>query len=127
MINVDEFLKPYKEHLFNLRENLKKDVQQLINEGKISYEQAINIFEDSKLFEIKSFIICEGIFDVYTDDISGYINRCETIYFSQVIDWINDSEGEVLEAYNAISDKDPYKEIYDTVIDDNIVGFKYDW
>lgn len=127
MINVDEFLKPYKEHLFNLRENLKKDVQQLINEGKISYEQAINIFEDSKLFEIKSFIICEGIFDVYTDDISGYVNRCETIYFSQVIDWINDSEGEVLEAYNAISDKDPYKEIYDTVIDDNIVGFKYDW
>lgn len=127
MINVDEFLKPYKEHLFNLRENLKKDVQQLIDEGKISYEQAINIFEDSKLFEIKSFIICEGIFDVYTDDISGYVNRCETIYFSQVIDWINDSEGEVLEVYNAISDKDPYKEIYDTVIDDNIVGFKYDW
>lgn len=130
MINVDEFLKPYKEHLFNLRENLKKDVQQLIDEGKINYEQAINIFENSKLFEIKSFIIREGIFDVYTDDISGYVNRCETIYFSQVIDWIDDNYEDYVTKIceeKGVTKEDFQKEIYDTIINDNIVGFKYDW
>lgn len=132
MINVDEFLKPYKEHLFNLRENLKKDVQQLIDEGKISYEQAINIFEYSELFKIEDFIICEGIFDVYTDYASDrlWFNRCETIYFSRISDWIDDDyEGCVTKICEekGVTKEDLQKEIYDTIINDNIVGFKYDW
>lgn len=136
MINVDEFLKPYKERLSNLREDLKKDVQQLIDEKKINYEQAIRIFEDSKLFEIEGFIMTNGIFDVYTDYISGsWINRCETIYFSQISDWINedyideDDDENFLKAYKDknVSREDLQKEIYDTIINDNIVGFIYDW
>lgn len=136
MINVDEFLKPYEERLFNLREDLKKDVQQLIDEKKINYEQAIRIFEDSKLFEIKGFIITNGIFDVYTDYISGsWVNRCETIYFSQISDWINedyideDDDEDFLKAYKDknVNREDLQKEIYDTIINDNIVGFIFDW
>lgn len=131
MINVDEFLKPYKERLFNLREDLKKDIQQLIDEKKINYEQAIRIFEDSKLFEIEGFIMTNGIFDVYTDYISGsWVNRCETIYFSQISDWINeDYDGNVTEICEnkGVTKEDLQKEIYDTIINDNIVGFIYDW
>lgn len=136
MINKGEFIKPYKERLFNLREDLKKDVQQLIDKKEINYEQAIRIFEDSKLFEIEGFIMTNGIFDVYTDYISGsWVNRCETIYFSQISDWINegyvdeDDDEDFLKAYKDknITKEDLQKEIYDTIVNDNIVGFKYDW
>lgn len=132
MINVDEFLKPYKEHLSNLREDLKKDVQQLIDKKEINYEQAISIFVYSELFKIKDFIICEGIFDIYTDYASGrlWFNRHETIDFGQISDWIDDDyKGcvtKICEEKN-ITKEDLQKEIYDTIIDDNIVGFKYDW
>lgn len=135
MINADEFLKPYEERLFNLREDLKKDVQQLIDEKKINYEQAIRIFEDSKLFEIEGFIMTNGIFDVYTDYISGsWVNRCETIYFSQISDWINEGyadedDEDFLKTYKDknITKEDLQKEIYDMIVNDNIVGFIYDW
>lgn len=135
MIDEIEFLKPYKERLSNLREDLKKDVQQLINEKKINYEQAISIFEDSKLFEIEGSIMTNGIFDVYTDYISGsWVNRYETIYFSQITDWINEDyidedDEDFLKAYKDknVSREDLQKEIYDTIINDNIVGFIYDW
>lgn len=130
-MNVIEFLKPYKNSLSNLREKLKKEVQQLIDEKKINYEQAIRIFEDSKLFEIEGFIMTNGIFDVYTDYISGsWVNRCETIYFSQISDWINDDDSDsfLKEVYDKnVNKENLQKEIYNTVIDDNIVGFKYDW
>lgn len=131
MIDEIEFLKPYKERLSNLREDLKKEVQQLIDEKKINYEQAIRIFEDSKLFEIEGFIMTNGIFDVYTDCISGsWVNRYETIYFSQISDWINDDSDDYLEKVykdKNITKEDLQKEIYDTIISDNIVGFIYDW
>lgn len=131
MIDEIEFLKPYKERLSNLREDLKKEVQQLIDEKKINYEQAIRIFEDSKLFEIEGFIMTNGIFDVYTDYISGsWVNRCETIYFSQISDWINDDdEGCITEICKekGVTKEDLQKEIYDTIISDNIIGFIYDW
>lgn len=126
-----DILKPYKERLSNLREDLKKEVQQLIDKKEINYEQAISIFESSKLFEIKSFIIRDGIFDAYTDYISGsWVNRCETIYFSQISDWINeDYDGNVTEICEnkGVTKEDLQKEIYDTIINDNIVGFIYDW
>lgn len=126
-----DILKSYKERLSNLREDLKKEVQQLIDEKKINYEQAISIFEYSELFGIKSFIICDGIFDAYTDYISGsWVNRCETIYFSQISDWINeDYDGNVTEICEnkGVTKEDLQKEIYDTIINDNIVGFIYDW
>ena len=132
MIDLAKFLEPHKEHLSNLREDLKKDVQQLIDEKKINYEQAIEILENSKLFEIKDFIIRDGIFDTYTDYISGsWVNRRETIYFSQISDWINDNydDEEFLEDYKDknITKEDLQKEIYDTIVNDNIVGFIYDW
>ena len=132
MIDLAKFLEPYKEHLSNLREDLKKDVQQLIDEKKINYEQAIEILENSKLFEIKDFIIRDGIFDTYTDYISGsWVNRRETIYFLQISDWINDNydDEEFLEDYKDknITKEDLQKEIYDTIVNDNIVGFIYDW
>ena len=130
-MNVIEFLKPYKESLSNLREKLKKEVQKLVDEKKINYEEAIRIFENSELFGIETYLINTGIFDVYTDYISGYwANRYETIYFSDISDWINydDSDSFLKEVYDKnVNKEDLQKEIYDTIINDNIVGFKYDW
>ena len=112
--------------------DLKKEVQQLIDEKKINYEQAIEIFENSKLFEIETFIIDDGIFGVYSDYISErlWVDRHETIYFSHISDWINDDyKGCVTEIYKDedITKEDLQKEIYDTIVNDNIVGFIYDW
>lgn len=130
-MNVIEFLKPYKESLSNLREKLKKEVQKLVDEKKINYEEAIRIFEHSELFGIETYLINIGIFDVYTDYISGYwANRYETIYFSDISDWINDDDNDsfLKEVYDKnVNKEDLQKEIYDTIISDNIVGFKYDW
>lgn len=127
-----DILEPYKERLSNLREDLKKEVQQLIDKKEINYEQAIEIFENSKLFEIETFIIDDGIFGVYSDYISErlWVDRHETIYFSHISDWINDDyKGCVTEIYKDedITKEDLQKEIYDTIINDNIVGFIYDW
>ena len=134
MINIEEFLESYKKRLSNLREDLKKEVQRLIDEKKINYEQAIRILENSKLFEIEDFIISDGIFDVYTDYVSDfmYVNRGETIYFSRISDWINDNEEKEKYVKKAYKDKDInredlQKEIYDTIVDNNIVGFRFDW
>lgn len=132
MINKCEFIKPYEERLSNLREDLKKDVQKLIDEKEINYEQAIEIFEHSDLFGIEDFIICEGIFDVYTDYASDrlWFNRHEIIHFSHISDWINDDyKGYITEICEekGVTKEDLQKEIYDTIISDNIVGFIYDW
>lgn len=131
MINVGEFLKPYKERLSNLREKLKKEVQQLIDKKEINYEEAISIFEYSELFGIEDYIMKNGIFGEYTDYIEGgYTDRYEIIYFGQISDWINDDyDGDVIEICEnkGVTKEDLQKEIYDTIVSDNIVGFKYDW
>ena len=133
MINKGEFLKPYEERLSNLREDLKKDVQKLIDEKEINYEQAISIFEYSELFGIESYIIEDGIFGEYTDFVSDrlWVNRHEIIYFGQISDWINDDyEDNVITEIceeKGVTKEDLQKEIYDTIISDNIVGFIYDW
>ena len=129
MINKGEFIKPYKERLSNLREDLKKDVQQLIDKKEINYEQAISIFVYSELFKIEDFIMEDGIFGMYTD-YNDYFYRRETIDFGQISDWIDDDyEGCITEICEekGVTKEDLQKEIYDTIISDNIVGFIYDW
>lgn len=133
MINLGEFIKPYKERLSNLREDLKKDVQKLIDEKEINYEQAISIFEYSKLFGIEDYIIEDGIFGEYTDFVSDrlWVNRHEIIYFGQISNWINDDyDDDVITEIcenKGVTKEDLQKEIYDTIINDNIVGFIFDW
>ena len=133
MINKGEFIKPYEERLSNLRKDLKKDVQKLIDEKEINYEQAISIFEYSELFGIKDYIMEDGIFGEYTDFVSDrlWVNRHEIIYFGQISDWINDDyDDDVITEIcenKGVTKEDLQKEIYDTIVSDNIVGFIYDW
>ena len=129
MIDLAKFLEPYEERLSNLRENLKKDVQKLIDEKEINYEQAISIFVYSELFKIENFIIDDGIIGMYTD-YNDYFNRRETIDFGQISDWIDDDyEGDITAICEekGVTKEDLQKEIYDTIVNDNIIGFKYDW
>ena len=129
MIDLAKFLEPYEERLSNLREDLKKDVQKLIDEKEINYEQAISIFVYSELFKIEDFIIDDGIIGMYTD-YNDYFNRRETIDFGQISDWIDDDyEGDITAICEekGVTKEDLQKEIYDTIVNDNIIGFKYDW
>ena len=118
MINVDKVITSLYNKNKKSRENIKKVVQKWIDNKEISYSDAIKIFETSGYFDIKPYIIHEGIFDSFNEYISEYIHRMTTIYFSEVIDWLRDKED--------ISE-DTYKEIYDYAIKNNVVGYIYDW
>ena len=64
--------------------------------------------------------------DYYND----YFNRRETIDFGQISDWIDDDyEGDITAICEekGVTKEDLQKEIYDTIVNDNIIGFKYDW
>jgi hypothetical protein len=113
------------------RRAFKKDIQTLVNEEKIDYAEALGAMQESRLFEISPYILertskdeaCE-IFEMY-DDNREY--KYETIYFTEIIDWIEWSEGEVQEALNAAGISDPYKALYDYAMKTNYIGYIFDW
>lgn len=120
---IVKFNKQYEE----LRENLKEEVQNLIDNGEITYTEAIQIFEASRYFTVQSYIIGKGIFDAYDDYISDWGERGRTIYFSTIINWLDENAGELTEAEDAAGNEDPYKQIYDYAVKHNVVGYEYDW
>ena len=109
------------------RESLKICVQKGIDNEEITYAEAIDIFEASHYFDIKSFIIGEGIFDAYDEYIADWVEKGRTIYFSTIISWLDENEGELTEAEDAAGNEDPYKQIYDYAVKHNVVGYEYDW
>ena len=113
------------------REAFKKDIQTLVNEGKLDYAEALGAMRESRLFEISPYILehrsedeaCE-IFEMYDDDLEY---KYETIYFTDITDWIEWSEGEVQEALDAAGISDPYKALYDYAMKTNYIGYIFDW
>ena len=113
------------------RRAFKKDIQTLVNEGKIDYAEALGAMQESHLFEISPYILehksedeaCE-IFEMYDDDLEY---KYETIYFTDITDWIEWSEGEVQEALDAAGISDPYKALYDYAMKTNYIGYIFDW
>ena len=125
MTKSEKMIAKFNRQYEKLRENLKEEVQNLIDNEEITYAEAIDIFEASRYFNIRSFVINEGIFDAYDDYIADWGERGRTIYFSTIISWLDDNEGELTEA--AAGNEDPYKQIYDYAVKHNVVGYEYDW
>ena len=128
---IDRLLANIRKEREANRKAFKKDIQTLVNEGKIDYVEAIGAMRESRLFEISPYILertskdeaCE-IFEMYDDDIG---NKYETIYFTDITDWIELSEGEVSEALDAAGISDPYKALYDYAMKTNYIGYIFDW
>ena len=128
---IDRLLANIRKEREANREAFKKDIQALVNEGKIDYAEALGAMQESRLFEISPYILdhtgkdeaCE-IFEMYDDD-REY--KYETIYFTDITDWIEWSEGEVQEALDAAGISDPYKALYDYAMKTNYIGYIFDW
>ena len=128
---IDRLLANIRKEREANREAFKKDIQALINEGKIDYAEALGAMQESRLFEISPFILehrsedeaCE-IFEMY-DDNCEY--KYKNIYFTDIVNWIGWSEGEVQEALDAAGISDPYKALYDYAIKTNYIGYIFDW
>jgi len=128
---IDRLLANIRKEREANREAFKKDIQALINEEKIDYVEALGAMRESRLFEISPYILdhtgkdeaCE-IFEMYDDD-REY--KYETIYFTDITDWIEWSEGEVQEALDAAGISDPYKALYDYAVKTNYIGYIFDW
>lgn len=113
------------------REEFKKAIQTLIDEDKLSYADAIKAMQESCLFEVSSYILertdkheAGEIFEMYNED-QEY--KYETIYFTEIVDWIEWSEGEVQEALDVAGISDPYKALYDYAMKTNYIGYIFDW
>ena len=128
---IDRLLANIRKEREANREAFKKDIQALINEEKIDYAEALGAMQESRLFEISPYILehksedeaCE-IFEMYDDDLEY---KYETIYFTDITDWIEWSEGEVQEALDAAGISDPYKALYDYAMKTNYIGYIFDW
>ena len=128
---IDRLLANIRKERKANRKAFKKDIQTLVNEGKIDYVEALGAMLESHLFEISPYILerasedeaCK-IFEMY-DDNCEY--KYETIYFTDITDWIEWSEGEVQEALDAVGISDPYKALYDYAMKTNYIGYIFDW
>ena len=128
---IDRLLANIRKEREANREAFKKDIQTLVNEGKIDYAEALGAMLESRLFDISPYILdhtgkdeaCE-IFEMYDDDLEY---KYETIYFTDITDWIEWSEGEVQEALDAAGVSDPYKALYDYAMKTNYIGYIFDW
>lgn len=128
---IDRLLADILEERKAKREAFKKAIQILVDEGEIDYAEALKAMQESRLFEISPYILdhtgkdeaCE-IFEMYDDDLEY---KYETIYFTDITDWIEWSEGEVQEALDAAGVSDPYKALYDYAMKTNYIGYIFDW
>ena len=85
--------------------------------------------KESRLFEVSPYILTSNEpIDILFEE---YNEHCEdkyvTVYFTDIVDWIDWSEGEVQEALDAAGIGDPYKLLYDYVMETNYIGYVFDW
>jgi hypothetical protein len=132
MTKVEELLTSIKEERERKREECKVAVQEMLDNKEISYCDALNIFKESRLFDIYPFILSDHkdtpiniLLDEYDE---GYEDRYATIYFTDISDWIEWSEGEIQEALDAAGITDnPHKILYDYAVKTNYIGYTFDW
>lgn len=133
MTKAEKLLADIREERKRKREECKKSVQEMIDNEEITYLDALNIFEESRLFEVSSFIIAKydgkRPIDILLNEYDeGQEYKYQVIMFSDITDWIEWNEGEISEALNSagIVD-DPYKILYDYSVETNLIGYTFDW
>lgn len=131
-IITNEIIKEVVSNRTSAREALKQRVQEEIDKNRINYADAISIFEASGLFDIGGCIISKGpwVIEYYDDYCSDWIDKYQTIHFTDIIDWIYEDEGELQEAYDAAGLNEPYdpiKDLYEFAKESNLIGYNFDW
>ena len=111
------------------REEFKEAIQDLVDKEELDYAEAIQVMKESRLFEVSPYILTSnGPIDILFEE---YNEHCEdkyvTVYFTDIVDWIDWSEGEIQEALDAAGIEDPYKLLYDYVMETNYIGYVFDW
>ena len=133
MTKAEKLIADLREDRERKREECKKAVQEMLDNKEISYCDALNIFEESRLFEVSSFIIAkydgERPIDLLLNEYDESLEyKYQVIMFSDVSDWVEWQEGEIQEALDAadITD-DPDKILYDYAVETNYIGYTFDW
>ena len=132
MTKAEKLIADLMEDRERKREECKVAVQEMLDNKEISYCDALNIFKESRLFDIYPFILSDHKdtpIDILLDEYDeGYEDRYATIYFTDISDLVEWQEGEIQEALDAadITD-DPNKILYDYAVKTNYIGYTFDW
>jgi hypothetical protein len=133
MTKTEELIANLREDRERKREECKKAVEEMLDNKEISYCDALNIFEESRLFEISPFIIAkydgERPIDLLLNEYDESLEyKYQVINFTDVSDWIEWQEGEIEEALDAADITDsPHKILYDYAVESNYIGYTFDW
>lgn len=111
------------------REEFKETIQDLVDKRELDYAEAIQVMKESRLFEISPYILTSNepiniLFEEYNEHCE---DKYVTVYFTDIVDWIDWSEGEIQEALDAAGIGDSYKLLYDYVMETNYIGYVFDW
>ena len=133
MTKTEKLVADIREDRERKREECKKAVQEMLDNKEISYCDALNIFEESRLFEVSPFIIAKydgkEPIDLLLNEYDESLEyKYQVIMFSDVSDWIEWQEGEIEEALDAAGITDnPHKILYDYAVKTNYIGYTFDW
>jgi hypothetical protein len=133
MTRADELVASIIKEREQKREECKKAVQKMIDNKELSYCEALHVFEESRLFEISSFIIAKydgkEPIDLLLNEYDESLEyKYQVINFTDVSDWIEWREGEIEEALDAAGiTEDPNKILYDYAVKSNYIGYTFDW
>lgn len=126
--NIEEILFKIRYTRLNMREDLKKRIKEYIDNEDMDYAEAVITMKESQLFDIAPFVLSHtdngSIFDIYDEHLE---DKYSTVYFTDIICWIEDQEGEVQEACDAAGEDDPYKQLYDYAMEHDTIGYVFDW
>lgn len=131
MTIADKVISEIKSNREKSREEFKVALQGMVDRGEVEYSEAIRIMEESRLFEVSSFILgkheskepIDMIFNWYDN---GLEYKYQVIMFSDIVEWMDYIKDEVTEEFNAI-DTNPYKVLYDYAMETNYIGYTFDW
>ena len=133
MTKTEKLIADIREDRGRKREECKKAVQEMLDNKEISYCDALNIFEESRLFDISPYILSRNDsnnpIDLLLNEYDETLEyKYQTVTFTNISNWIEWSEGEVEEALDAAGITDnPHKILYDYAVATDYIGYTFDW
>lgn len=126
-VRTEEILKVIATTRKDMREELKKYIKECVDDGQMNHIEALSIMKESLLFNIEPYVLEykeSSVFSMYNDN---YYEKYSTVYFTDIVYWIDMQEGEVQEACDAAGEKDPYEQLYDYAMKHDTIGYVFDW
>lgn len=126
-VRTEEILKVIATTRKDMREELKKYIKECVDDGQMNHIEALSIMKESLLFNIEPYVLEykeSSVFSMYNDN---YDEKYSTVYFTDIVYWIDMQEGEVQEACDEAGEKDPYEQLYDYAMEHDTIGYVFDW